>query len=376
MILNSEKLTYKIKGLNFKKFLTLLKKENIEVFNFKRCEYNLLFITIKKQDEKSFLQVTKKLNYVLEEIKDTLFLTTQKKIKGSLSFFLTIVFLIISVVFSCNMVYKTEVFGLQNISKQEIIKVLNDNNIKMFKTKSNYNLDDIELLLKTKIKDISFASAIIQGNTLIINIDEKINNDKDIYDYKPMVAPYDCIIQSISLKSGTAVVSVGQTVKKGQELVLPYINYKDGTKLNVEALAEVKAYVEVSNTTEYMENHTELIRSGRTQTFEEYSIFNYNFSSLPKTKFEKYTAEVEKTYPFKNFIVPIQKKKTIYYELIEKNVFVPFDKVKQNIIEQNKKILYNKFTSDIDKDREVFSTIAYEDNIYFVTTYLKTYITF
>ena len=376
MILDNEKITYRIKGLNFKKFLILLKKEKIEVFNFKRCEYNLLFITIKKQDEKNFLNITSKLNYQIEEIKNTLILNFQKKMKRSISFFLTIIFLLVTVVFSCNMVYKIEIFGLENVSKQEVIKILDDNNIKLYKTKSNYNLEDIELLLKSKIEDISFASAIIQGNTLIINIDEKINNDEYIYDYEPILAPYDCIIESISLKSGTAVVEVGQTVKKGQELVLPYIDYKDGTKLKVEAEANIKAYVEVSNTIEYLENHMKLVRTGKSKTFENYTIFGYSFLKQKGIPFEKYEVEINKSYLFNNFILPIEKTKITYYEIIEKNVFIPFDKVKQNIIEQNKNMLYNMFDNKINEEKEFFSTVVYEDNIYFVTTYLRTSITF
>ena len=81
-------------------------------------------------------------------------------------------------------------------------------------------------------------------------------------------------------------------------------------------------------------------------------------------------------YLFKNFLIPIQKTKTTYFELENKNVFVSFDKVKQNIIEQNKKVLYNKFDNKIGEEKEVYSTIVYEDNIYYVTTYLKTYISF
>ena len=72
-----------------------------------------------------------------------------------------------------------------------------------------------------------------------------------------------------------------------------------------------------------------------------------------------------------NFILPIKRVKTVYYELVKKQVYIPFDKVKENIIEQNKKILYNDLSKNVEKEMKVFNTITKEENVFFVTTYLK-----
>ena len=77
----SEKITFKLKGLNFKKFLNLLKKENVEVFNFKKCEYNIFYVTINSKDEKSFLKITAKLNYFVQSEKETPILFVKNKIR-------------------------------------------------------------------------------------------------------------------------------------------------------------------------------------------------------------------------------------------------------------------------------------------------------
>lgn len=370
MVFNEQKITYKVKGLNFKKFLELLKKEKIEVSMLKRQEYNIFYIEVNAKNVKTFLKIANTLNYQVEETNSTILLNSKNNIKRNLSLFICVVFICILTVFSCNMVYKIEIYGLETLTKQQVVKVLNDNNIKAFKTKSSYNLNNIELLLKSSLDKISFASAIIKGNTIIININEKINNDEYIYDYQPIVAPYDCIIKKIDLKSGTVAVEEGQTVKKGQEIVLPYIDYKDGTQLPVKASADIYAYVEVSHTTQYIENHTELVRTGRKFKLTQLNLYNFIFKKdKANFNYKKYETEISYTYPFNNFILPIKKTTITYYELKEKSVFIPFEKVKQNIIEENKKVLYNNLSNI--KNKQFLSYISYEENIYYITSYLK-----
>ena len=371
MILKDERITFNIKGLNFKKFLKRLEEENIEVFELERVSYNNFNITIKKQAEKIFNDLCLKFNYKKNIKSETPILSSTNAVKRNLAFTLCIIFICVCLVFSCNMVYKIEIVGLQNITKQEVIKVLNDNNINTFKPKSAYDLKNIELLLKTNINKISFASAVLRGNTMILNINEKIDNSADIYDFKALVAPFDCIIEEVELLSGTLVVSKGQAVRKGESIVLPYIDYKDGTKLKVEALAKVKAYVELSYTTQYTENHFEFVRSGKMQEVNCIKIFNKEFSNDFVLNFEHCEIEQNSNYVFNNFILPIKRVKTVYYELIKKQVYVPFEKVKENIIEQNKKILYNDLSKNVEKEMEVFNTITKEENVFFVTTYLK-----
>lgn len=376
MLIDREKLTLQIKGLNFSKFLSELKKEDIKTTNFIKLEYNLFEITIFYKDRKKFLAICKKMNYRVKNKNFSFLLSIFIKSKQNIALVLSIIFISFCLVFSSNFVFKIEILGIEKLNKQQIISVLEKNNIKPYKVKNTYNTSNIELILKTNINKISFASAIIKGNTLIINIDEKIDNDEYIYDYKPKTAPYNCIIENIVLKSGTVVVEKGQTVKQGEEVVLPYIKYKDGSLLKVEANADITAYIEVSKTTAYKEFHTEYIRTGNKQVFTNTTLFGLGKKKNYNVKYDKYEVETFFNMPFKNFILPIKRTSQVYYELKPKTVFTSFEKVKQNIIEENKKVLYNNLSNKIKKEVEVYSTITCEDDIYFVTTYLKALITF
>ena len=371
-----ETITYKVRGMNFKKFLTRLKQDGLEVYSLKRKDFNLFYITINKNQDAYFSNLANKNNYELTIENKTYSLKLKDKIKKHFALSLSILFIGISLIIFSNIIVKVEVYGCQSVSKNQIIEVLNNNHITMHKFKSNYDLSKIESLLKQNINKVSLASAVIKGNTIIINIDEKIDNDEYIYEYKPLLAPYDCIIKEVTLKSGTLVVEEGQTVKKGEILVEPYINYKDGTKLSVEAKADVKVYIELSNTVEYLENHTTYVRTGKKIITEDLFLYKINFGGKKvNIPFKKYKTETYTYYPFKNFFIPLYKYKKVYYEIKEKQTYVPFENVKQNIIEQNKKMLYNTLSSQEKNNLECFTTINYEDNVYYVTTYLRGLIT-
>ena len=187
------------------------------------------------------------------------------------------------------------------------------------------------------------------------------------------------VIKDIKLKSGTCAVEINTTVKQGDHIVLPYIEYKDGTKLDVMAQAEIDAYVEVSNTIFYMENHEELIRSGKIQKATQFSLFNLNWKCKNhKPTFKNFETQVIEEYVFKNMLLPVKRTTHIYYELIPKQVFIAFDeKQEQKLICENESLLYNKLCGKINvTEYEYLSTTKSVDNMYLVTTYLKANITF
>ena len=370
------KVYYEVTGLNFDKFLKLLRSENIQIFKLQKLEYNTFTIGVRKQDEKKFLALVTKMNYTITTTKQTTMPKALQVLKQNIALGLSIVFISIIFIVSCNMVFKVEVFGLENISRNQVIKVLNENGYNTGKLKVTYKLDSLETILKKNISNISFASAIIKGNTLIINVNEKIDNSDLIYDFKPIYSPYNMVIKEIKLKSGTAVVHTGDTVKKGDVIVFPYIEGTDGTKLKVEASAEIIAYAEISHTEPYQENHLELVRSGKKIEQTHYSFLGLNLGMRgEKLTFNNYEKEGFTKFNFKNFFLPVKQTKITYYELIEKQVFVPFDKAVQNIIEQNQKMLYNKLQVKKIGNTSFVSSSVLINNTYFVTTTLKAEVT-
>jgi len=373
-VIKNEHITYKIKGLNFNKLINTLKKQNINILMLNKLVYNEFEIKIYKRDALNFENHLKNNGYTFKIIKKSKLLTFLDCIKKNIALFMVTIIVAIGLGFISNFVLQIKVVGNQNVSIQRIESVLKQNSIVKGKFKSSYNLNSIELLLKNSIEEISLVSCVLKGNTLLINLKEKIDNVELQREYLPILAPFNMLIKNVSVKSGTCVVSVNDTVKKDEAIVLPYINYKDGTKLKVQAQAEIEAYIELSNTQYYTENHQERVRTGKKHIQQEYSFYNFCWKGANKpNSFKDYEVEKKFCFVFDNMLLPIKQKTIYYYETTLKQVFKPFNKnLEKNLICENEKLLYNNVIDKVNlQDYSFFSTTKFADNMYLVTTYLK-----
>lgn len=245
---------YRIIGLNFKKFINELKKNNITILQLRKLDYNQFEIMVDNQ--KKFLTLCKTFNYQVDEIKLTKKETIFRKLKQNFIFVLIAIVLCFSLIFSSNFVFKIEISGLESVQESDILAVLKNNGYEAGKIKSKYDLDNLESVLVKNIDKISFATGVIKGSTLVVNIYEKIDNSPYIYDYLPIFAPFDCVVKEILLTSGTIKISQSETAKEGDVIVAPYIEAKDFKRLPVPAKATIKAYVEIKETAQIDTNLT------------------------------------------------------------------------------------------------------------------------
>lgn len=371
---NNSYIEYELEGLNFSKFLIKVRQKDIKLLLLDKYEYNKYRIKVYKKDSILFEKLAKDSHLKFSIIKTSKLINFLKLTKANISLFLCAMILAIGVSITNNFVLKVEVYGLEKLTSAQIEEVLNSHSITKGQLKNNYNLDEIELLLKNSLDQVSLVSCVIRGNTLLINVNEKIDNSVYEAEFLPIIAPYDMLIKDIRLKSGTSIVEKGATVKQGELIVLPYIEYKDGTKLNVMAQAEIDAYIELSNTLYYMENHEELVLSGNYVKNIEYSLFNLKWKGNKNNNpFENFKTEFIEEYTFNNMVLPIKKTTLVYYELVPKQVYIPFDSnQQQKLICENESLLYNKLcnsTKTIDYSYQ--TTTKNVDNIYLITTYLK-----
>ncbi len=245
---------YRIIGLNFKKFINELKKNNITILQLRKLDYNQFEIMVDNQ--KKFLTLCKTFNYQVDEIKLTKKETVFRKLKQNFIFVLIAIVLCFSLIFSSNFVFKIEISGLESVQEGDILAVLKNNGYEAGKIKSKYDLDNLESVLVKNIDKISFATGVIKGSTLVVNVYEKIDNSPYIYDYLPIFAPFDCVVKEILLTSGTIKISQNETAKEGDVIVAPYVEAKDFKRLPVPAKATIKAYVEIKETAQIDTNLT------------------------------------------------------------------------------------------------------------------------
>ena len=367
--MNDDLIFYKLHGLNFNKLLKTLNNKNIEIFNLKVLENNNFSLEIKKKNKLEFLHILKSFNILVVDYKpQSFFLKTNEYLIKRLAYAVCLIIVFIGVAISNFFVFKIEIYGLDRVERTEVEKVLGENNFRVGKLKTSYKLENIESLLKNKFEKISLASCSIVGNTLIVNVLEKkyeVNKE-----HEAILAPYDMIINKIDLRSGTSVARVGQTIKQGEEIVVPLIYDSNGKSFSVKASAKVFAYAEKTISNIYFENHTKEVRSGRFEVV--------NNTNKYKGKFIKYQLEVKERYLFKNFILPIKQRCYIYHETIDKNVFEPFNKaIEEKIIEENEKLLYNAFDGcESAENKTLVSFVEKVENYYVISTTISANIIF
>lgn len=227
-----------------------------------------------------------------------------------------------------------EINGVEKLTSTEIVAFLKDN---YSANKNGLDTKEIEIGLVDSFKEISFASCMIKGQTLIVNIKEKLLPDEMYGEFKPLVSQKDAKITNIELISGTLTVKVGDIVRKGDVLVEPYTIDTSGNIKKVEAKANIKAEVYNEGSVDHYETFIEIKRTGKVLEQNDITLFGLNIYSFKEDMtFKMYEVEYEDVELVKNLFLPFKMRKTKYYELTERIVETKFEDVQEQYIEKAK----------------------------------------
>lgn len=254
-----------------------------------------------------------------------------------------------------NFVLNIEILGLESITKNEIYSILKQQNISRFSMKKNINVNVLSQTLLKKNSNLSLASVIIKGNTLVVNLKEKVVNEEveNLEEFQPLKSKFNGQITSIKLIQGTLKVSVGDIVMQGQVLVEPYITDSSNNQRPVNPLAEIEAKVWYTFKTEHVESRLENVRTGRKQQFTKLTFLNLSLNNVEQLcKFDSYELEVESKCISVNNLLPIYRHIYTYYEMKTKVVEEPYEENKEKIFENTRKksLLYLNKCDIINKE--------------------------
>ena len=237
--------TYEVVGLNFPKFLGEIERRNISLCSLVKLSHDKFCVEVSLAQKKKFLSLCSLLNMEATEKKIPIYERLLRGIKSHVPLSIFIAVCVAVLLFSQMFVFRIEVFGETNVGEDEIVSVLKQNGFDTWKMRGSYNTQEVERVLVSNIPKISFASCVVRGGTLVVNVYEKIDAEKSLSAGKPIVAPCDLIIEEISCTSGTVVKHHGQTAKAGESIVENFIMLGQ-TKIDIPAHAKVAAKVEQS----------------------------------------------------------------------------------------------------------------------------------
>lgn len=308
---------FTLKNLNREKTLSKILKI-CEVKNVKINEDTYSF-EISKKYKKSVQQLLNKQEISFIDTKNVGGISFLKNTIFRLGVIIPIIMFLVFLYISNMFVFNYKIYGNEMIDSKEIESILQKQNVAGITRKADIDIVKLTNSLQ-EIDKVSLVSVIIKGNTLVINIKEKVYNAEyeEQDNFSPILSNFNGIITEISLIQGTLLVKVGQTVKVGQKLVAPYVRDTSGNLLAVKPMADIKADVFLTTITNVPDVLKEMVDTGSIITNKTISLFNINiFERCPANNFKNYRKEETITNMANNVILPIKITNTVYYEQTE-----------------------------------------------------------
>ena len=220
------RLYFQVKGYQTERFLNLCAKNHLVlwelkpvsdgyVFFIRRSAYQMLAALAQKANVELTLQGQKGLPYFLKEHR-----------KRKILFFSIFLCAMMILSFS-QFLWEITVSGGEVYSKSDILKYVTDNYYHLGTLKYQIDCDALEDHLREDYDEIAWVSCSIQGTRLHIEIKETLDRKTKQNPKKPcdIVANKSGIITKMAVKSGTPLVSTGDSVKKGTTLISGLIYY-------------------------------------------------------------------------------------------------------------------------------------------------------
>lgn len=343
---------FKISGLNQEKLLNELSK-SVPLYEIDRKAKNDTTFKCSYFDHKKVAKFLKNKNVKVEALSHD---GAAFKFKKALSCWGLIAAVVLSAVlyfFQSGFVLQYEINGVDKLSHAEVVQFVKGN---FSNKKAQIDTKRLETALVKNFNEISFASCMIKGQTLVINIKEKLLPNEMYGEFAPIKAQKDGKITKINLISGTLKVKVGDFVRKGDELVLPYTIDTSGQMKKVEAKAEIWADVYNMGSVSHQQRVVEVKRTGRVAMQNEIVLFGLSIYTFKENhNFKMFEVMKEEVNLAKNLFLPFKLKKSYIYETAENVIESCFEDVKDQFVEKAKQKALENCT-DYAKMKEEFYT--------------------
>lgn len=254
-------------------------------------------------------------------IKTSFLCNLGKNIFKNIGFIIGGIIGIIILIIASNMTINIDVQGLKNTEYDTVVQSLKNVGICKYKMR-NVDRAKVEKYLLDNIDTLSMVSVKYEGSTVQISVTEK---EVVGGEYLPIVADTNMYIVSIVVTSGTANVSSGSIVRRGEVLIYPYVIINDN-QVAVEPHGEIEAQVYYSATEDVKLSYTEFERTGKKTV-----VSRFLFWGLDKEReFNKYA-----NFDIQENVVSVgglRIKRTTYYETTGKEVKIEWDAIRDEVV--------------------------------------------
>ena len=362
---NENFIKIKYEGLNWNYFQNQALSLGVKFHNLSKTDYKNITFSLSRKD---YLKITKNekfKNYKLQIIEYSGFQKLKHNFFTRLGAYIGIILMLASVVSVSQITMNFNIYGLNKIAVGEVEDKLREFGIMKGKV-NNFKNDDLENYLLATLKDVSMVSVMQKGNTICINIKEK--ESQIITDYQDLISPYNIIIKSINVVSGTPLYKEGDVVTAGKTLVGAYTIIA-GNKISCSAVATITAEAWWVGSVNFEKEKTLLSRTGKKTVCRTIS-WNDNviLGSVKESPYERYEIAHYEGNISDNFL-PLKYNTTTYYECEEKVVKQNFDESRDILLHESRLLAYNKVPEYIKITNEEQKIISHKEEV-LVQTYL------
>lgn len=331
-------------GLNFEKLLNKLCYCGLCILYCERRENFDLVLKVKVKDKKKCLQIINEFNYEVVYVKNFGMARTYDFLRHFYGLYAGIIVAVVCLCIFSGRIFIIDVIGVSDLQEGDIVTFITQN----FSLDKNISTKEVEYALCDEFDKISFVSCLVKGQTLIVNIKERVVPDELNTSFEPIVATCDCKIQSVNLVSGTLCVGIGDIVKKGDVLVEPYVVLSNGESKSIVAKAEIVGVSWLVGTSSCYLEQIVFERTGNFVVQNHLQLFGMTIYSNRVDIYDTYESET-KTIDFcKNLIFPFKFVKTCYYETKQVCKITNYEQEKEYYINTAKEnALQNLLDDDI-----------------------------
>ena len=356
-------LRIEVEGYFIEKLINLSSNKSILLWNSKREKSTLLYTNISIKDYRKIVKIAKKTKcrVKIKEKKGLPFIFN--KYRKRKIFFLSLCLIVVGIVILSNFIWNIELTGNTNISKEELIAVLEQEGLKVGTAKNKINTKEIVSKVRLDRNDLAWIGIELKGTNALVKVVEA-DKKPDIIkeeEYCNIVATKPGVIVKTNAINGTSLVKQGDTVNKGTILIAGWLEGKYTGTRYVHANGEIIAKVWYEEKQKVELNQVISKENGNSEN--KYSVKINNFQiNFYKTlsKFEKYDTigETKKIKMFSDFYLPIEITKITNKELIVEELTYSKEEAKQIAVEKAKKLLDEKVE---DKEKLVNTYINYNE---------------
>lgn len=350
---------FRLKALNQEKIVNSLCKD-FSLSKIERIDEKEICFSCEFSQHKKLEKALKDKNVEILNVSHSGFMWQLSKALTSFGLILALAFVSVGFGIQYQFIWQYEILGVQILDKTEVVAFISSN---FSKRKAKIDTKELEISLISNFKEISFVSCIIKGQTLAVNIKEKLLPDEKYGEFEPIISQKDAKITKIELISGTVTVKVGDIVRSGDVLVEPYTIDSSGELMKVEAKAKIYADVYNEGSVDHYDSFIDIYRTGKMCEESTVTLFGLDiYSFKTQNNFEKYEVEYEESDLIKNNFLPFKLKKTKIYELSERVVESDFEEVKDEYLEKARQNALEK-CSDCDKIIEEYYTLRHLNGV-------------